>query len=174
MKRYLTICFVNLFFLSCDKRDCECLSDSEFSWKNEKILENTGVLLPNGVIDVGQPLTLSIYTVNLNEALEWNLLTANLYKDEHVFVDNTYLDQYILNNTFIQFPHELFTLTNGDFVRGPVCINLSIAFPESGSVLLITGTIYFYTCEDLDDGFNRVECRWPSQVIGDIFNQYPC
>ena len=178
MRLYVLLLSI-LFFFSCsDSRKCDCSDDMEFSWKDGISLDNIDVQIPNAVLNVGLPLTFKISTISIpeisNEPIEWNLQSAKLFMDNQVFLENTGLTNFVINSSTIEFPHDLFSSSNGDWVTGPVSIDLTINFPESGALLFITGTIFFYDCEDNNDDFNREECRWPGQIIGDPYYVSPC
>ena len=177
MKSLLLLFGILVLFTSCEKRSCACKDDIEFSWKNDNPLENIDVQVPNAVLNMGMPLTIVIHSINSIdpslEPLEWNIQSAKLFKDDIIFVGNADLDDFVKNNTMIVFPHELFSSSNGDLIKGPLSIDLTINFPENETLLFITGTIFFYNCSDLDDNFNREECRWSSQLVGE-YGLIPC
>ena len=178
MKSYLLLLCVIFLFSCSDQRKCKCGDDIAFSWKDGVNLDNIDVQIPNAVLNIGHPLSIKVKSITTPEVflepmLEWKLQSAKLFKDNQIFLDNINLDDFVKNNSTIEFPHDLFTSSNGDLVTGPVSVELIILFPKSETHLNINGTIFFYACEDILDAFGREDCRWSYQETGDLILN-PC
>ena len=159
----ILICVIFLF--SCEKRECECRDDIMIIWKDEIKPDSTFVALPNAVLNIGKPLAIRISSFGAE--VEWELKSAKVYKDDQRFIDTEDPSMLIKNNSTIEIPHEIFS-SSSELITGPVNVEVEVFFPKEEANLSIEGTVYFYSCEDIDDEFNLEECRWPSQTTGEV------
>ena len=159
-----------------DQRDCRCDTDITFFWENGIVLDQTYPELPNAVLNIDRPLEFVLLT---NEEIIWQNCSAKLYNEDMVFIDEKDLSKFITNSATIQFPNELFFNQNGNLITGPVSIEIQINFPLKGATLFVEGSVYYYSCEDISDEFDRVDCRWTNHIghlEGDDFDSplIPC
>lgn len=160
---------VSLLFTNCDKRECECGDDLEFIWKDGVQLDDVDIIVPNAVLNIGQPLAIAVFSFNpdVNNTLDWKLEKVKINKGDAIFVDTESTSSFIKNSALIEIPHDVFNDASMDLVKGPVSINIQLQFSKNRAAVNIVGSIYFYDCNDFNEDFNAEECRWPSQVSGE-------
>lgn len=150
----------------------------EFYFEDDSYIEKVDIVIPNAVFNLGLPLTFRITTIYIPEIstdpIVWELQSAKLFMGKQLFVENIGLNDFVKNSSTIEFPHELFSSSNEDLMRGPVSVELVIGFPENDTLLHLNGTIFFYGCEDINDDFNPEDCRWPEQVVSGLSYFHSC
>jgi len=167
MKPFFYILLLIVTITSCEKRNCTCQDDLQFSWVDNNELENVVVSVPNAVLNVGHPLAISVSGINKN--ILWKLQYVKIHNDESIFVESEISGKFRKNDITIEFPHELLS----DSFTGPLSIKMDLIFQEKRALLQIEGTIFYYSCEDIGEDFNLEECRWPEQISGHVIVD-PC
>lgn len=158
MKIIYTVLCLFLLFVSCENRTCECQDDLNFSWE-DKVLEDVIIATPNAVLNVGDPLAISIS--RLNDEVIWKLRYVRIYNGEKSFITTDTPGEFRKSDILMEFPHTLFT----QFTSGALSVEIIVDFFENAT-LTIDGSFFYYQCEDLGEEFDRKECRWPSQITG--------
>lgn len=154
--------------LGCEKRSCTCEDDMQFIWNEDIQLTNVDIQLPNAVLNIGKPFTMSIGKfgqMSFPSEIPWELRSLKVSQDEEVFENTTSTSVYVKDSRMIEIPHDVFSTTE-ELIKGPVSIDLELFFPEENASVNIVGTVYYYGCDDLDGDFEAEECRWPTQIIG--------
>ena len=168
--RYSIILLIALSLLvGCESRSCcECEDDIQFIWSEDNQLTNVDIHLPNAVLNTGEPFTMSIGKfgqMTFPSEIEWKLRSIKVSKDEEVFENTTSTSAYVKDSRLIEIPHDVFDSSEG-LISGAISIDLDIFFPEENASVNIVGSVYYYTCDDLEGDFEAKECRWPNQIIG--------
>ena len=155
---YTLILSLLFLFVSCENRTCECRDDLNYSWE-DKELEDVIIAAPNAVLDVGDPLAISISRIN-NEVV-WKLRYVRIYNGEKSFVSTYIPGEFRKSETVMEFPQELFE----EYSSGALSVEIIVDFFERAT-LKINGSIFYYRCEDIDGEFDLKDCRWPEQITG--------
>jgi len=155
---------------SCDNPKCGCI-DSGANITSD--IEGLTVSIPNAVNEMCSNFTIALYADNeldINNQIislvhNGTNLTASiepsdvLTRGEFVVVEEGPFSYYAY---VLQYPIGVFEIA-GIIIKEELVVEMQLVDSE-GNTAQISGTTYFYTCTDITEDFDEVDCRWPSQI----------
>lgn len=173
-----------LFLMSgcSDENDCKCVESLMVSIENADS-RNFVVTTPNIVISGYDAVRFYFEAI---DSIDWTDQSVIISQGNSTFVNVNDLTPHLVeannsfndipeNGTYLSFPISLFTKANDNYVIGEVDVNIHVK-TVSGQMVTITGPLRFYTCEELDDDFERADCRfsWQLKLVDHQDPYFPC